>query len=82
MTLSTVILSIAALFHPGGSDGERRGPPPEAIEACDGAAMGDACSFSGRDGEAVRGVCWAPEDDKPLACRPDDAPPPPGDGER
>lgn len=87
-TLGLFTLASAA---PDG-DGERRkrrGPPPEAIEACAELALDDACSVTLR-GELKEGICFAGPDNKgPLACRPDDAPdhhgPPPGerpDGDR
>ena len=49
----------------------RRGPPPEAVEACDGKASGDACSFTGRRGENLEGVCGIGRGGgTQLACRP------------
>lgn len=48
----------------------RRGPPPEAIEACENLNEGDACSFSGRDNSEMSGVCFAPSD-RELACKPE-----------
>lgn len=70
----------------GARDGQRRRPrkpPQEALDACDGASQGDACSFEGRDGEQLSGTCEAPPDDtsKPLACRPSQ-PPRDEDGDR
>ncbi|MEL7447867.1 MAG: hypothetical protein AAFN78_01580 [Pseudomonadota bacterium] len=59
----------------GNREGERRGPPRVAVEACASAVQGDACSFEGRRGESLQGTCWAPQD-KPLACKPEGAPPP------
>jgi hypothetical protein len=55
-------------------DGDRRGPPKVALEACASSVRGDPCSFEGRRGENLEGTCEAPEG-KPLACRPADAPP-------
>jgi hypothetical protein len=60
----------------GGASGARRGPPPEALKACEGRKSGDACSFTSPRGKA-EGSCWAPDTSKPLACRPKDAPPGP-----
>ena len=53
---------------------DRRGPPAEALAACKALKAGDACSFTAQRG-AVSGSCFAPQD-KPLACRPKDAPTP------
>ncbi|PRQ03674.1 hypothetical protein ENSA5_13670 [Enhygromyxa salina] len=66
-------LGSGALEDPNG-DGPPR-PPPEAVEACADKASGDACSFAGREGDTVDGSCFAPDADKPLACRPDHPPP-------
>lgn len=67
-----------------GQQGGRRGPPPQAIAACASKAAQASCSFAGRNGEAMSGVCMGPPPgaqapkDAPLACRPDNAPPPDG----
>ena len=53
-----------------GERGQRRGPPAEAVEACAQARSGDACSFTSPRGD-VTGTCWAPDDDAPLACKPE-----------
>lgn len=49
-------------------------PPPEAIEACQDKAKGDACSFDGRRG-AVEGTCQLPPQSESLACKPEGHPP-------
>lgn len=73
-----LLLGGASLTHAqprGGDDGQRRGPPPEALAACDSLAEGDACSFSGPRGD-VDGACrLSPAGESPLACAPDRAPP-------
>ena len=51
--------------NPGGGGGQ---PPQAAVDACDGLSAGDACSFEGRGGERVTGVCG--ETAGGLACRP------------
>ena len=52
----------------------RRGPPPEAIDACESSASGDSCTFEGRDG-AVEGTCKpGPRSEEKLACVPDHRP--------
>jgi hypothetical protein len=51
--------------------GKRRGPPPQAIEACKGKAEGDTCSFESRRRGPIEGVCKRRrQPDMPLACRP------------
>jgi hypothetical protein len=79
--------SISSFSQPAGGQGgpgggeHRRGPPPEAVDACKGKAAGAVCNFTDREGEKLTGTCFAPpprQDDagkgtseKPLACRPD-----------
>jgi len=81
----TVPLMSASVQAQPGADGDGhppRRPPKEAVDACEGADEGDACSFAGREGETLSGTCEGPPDasDKPLACRPEGAPPPPQGG--
>jgi len=72
---------------PGSSEPPRHGPPPEAMAACKGKAVGDSCSFVGRRGETLTGSCFTPPampqaagngngQNRPVACRP---PHPPGE---
>lgn len=59
----------------------RGGPPPEAIEACDNAAEGDACSFEGRRGDVISGACVVPpRGEASLLCMPEGGPPGGGPG--
>ncbi|UPW19952.1 hypothetical protein M0C34_06735 [Agarivorans sp. TSD2052] len=53
-----------------------RKPPQEALDACEGMSEGDSCSFSGREDEAMSGICGAPphEEDAVLACMPEGGP--------
>ncbi|MEM9208276.1 MAG: hypothetical protein AAGA61_03440 [Pseudomonadota bacterium] len=83
LTSFAIVMATAMLFagaavaqdnERGQRNGERRGPPPEAVEACAAATDGDPCSFEGRRGESLEGTCDGP-DDRPLACRPANAPP-------
>ena len=53
---------------------EHRGPPEVAMESCSSSVQGDPCSFEGRRGDTMEGTCEG-VDDKPLACRPEGAPP-------
>ena len=60
---------------------KKRKPPREAVDACKDKSSGDSCSFtSPRHGE-LKGTCWAPDADKPLACKPKNPPRRRGGGE-
>lgn len=54
----------------GQGPGEHRGPPPEALAACQSHASGAACNFADREGKALSGTCFSAQPDRPLACRP------------
>jgi hypothetical protein len=62
--------------------GPPRGPPAEAIAACNGLQTDAACSFT-HEGRALTGTCFAPQG-RPAACRPAGhrGPPPGQDGAR
>lgn len=64
--------AVAQTPEKGGSEDPRRGPPPEAIDACKSLASGAACSVN-LGSKTIKGACWAPEG-KPLACKPDGGP--------
>jgi len=52
-----------------------RGPPPEAIESCDGKTSGDECSFTDRRGDDLDGVCGIGlGGGTQIACRPKNHP--------
>lgn len=53
-------LAVQAQPQGGGAGEPRKGPPPEAVEACSGKAAGAACSFMGREGRQVSGTCFSP----------------------
>jgi hypothetical protein len=74
--LSIALQSAAAQPHGSFPPPPPHGPPPEAIDACDGAAEGDPCEFIGRFGERLTGECFAPPS-PPIACLPAGLPPPP-----
>jgi len=57
----------------GGGMNDRRGPPPEALSACEGSSDGNSCSFTGRNGEALSGTCHTHGEQ--LACAPSGRPP-------
>lgn len=52
-----------------GSERERRGPPPEAIEACSGASEGQDCVVETPHG-TLEGTCRRMPDGDELACVP------------
>ena len=67
---------VLAFDGPAGRGG-RKGPPPEAIEACKGKQVGDTVEFTGRRGETLEATCK--EMDGQLAAVPQN---PPKGGER
>ena len=54
----------------GGGQGGRKGPPPQAIAACQGLSSGAPCSFVGRHNNSLTETCFTPDSSHPLACRP------------
>lgn len=60
-------------------EGQRFGPPEEALIACKGLVENDPCSFAGRDDELINGTCSLPPSatETTLACKPDNMPEPP-----
>lgn len=64
-----------------GEGGERRGPPQEAFQVCDGAHDGESCAFESPRG-TVNGTCGAPPraSDFRLVCMPEGGPPGRGRG--
>ncbi len=69
--------SASSALAGGGGGGQRPPrPPQEALDACVELAAGDACEFD-HDGHHVTGTCFTPDEDHPLACKPDQPPPPP-----
>ncbi|MEN8806549.1 MAG: hypothetical protein ABF291_03655 [Desulfobacterales bacterium] len=56
-TLSAVPACASSNKGGGGGRGGMQGPPPEAIEACEGKAEGDSVTFEGRRGDSVPAKC-------------------------
>ncbi|MGB5247486.1 MAG: hypothetical protein WBM54_12265 [Woeseia sp.] len=80
ITSATLILTTgmsmpAANANPGERDGRRGGPPPEAFEACTAKVEGDACSFTGRRGDAEGTCIVPPRGEESLVCAPAGGPP-------
>jgi len=59
---------------------KRRGPPPEAIDVCEGLAEGDGCAFVSPHGDNIEGSCEMTRSDV-VACVPEGGPPH-GNGDR
>lgn len=67
-------LSLSATAAENSEREGRRGPPPEAIDACTALVEGDACSFTGRRSD-VQGSCIVrPRNEEALICAPTDRP--------
>lgn len=74
--LFLVVIETACAQQGGGNGGGPGGggrPPEEALTACKSLTSGQSCSFT-RDNASVQGTCFSPEEGKPLACRPSNAP--------
>jgi len=67
---------VIAQANDGGSPekDKRRGPPPEAVEACEAQSVGYTCSFMSPQGDVIEGVCEIMPGDI-IACLPDNRPP-------
>lgn len=76
MILSLPVVPMPVRAQAQSPQGRPHGPPPEAIAACQGQAVGAKVSFRGRRGETLTGTCESV--DGVLAARPDG--PPPRDG--
>ena len=78
ITLLAAVLAVGAAQAEGdnsatgnGEHGGRRGPPPEAFDACVALIEGDSCSFVSRCDKEVTGTCVTARNDE-LVCRPAD----------
>ncbi|GAB4340968.1 MAG: hypothetical protein Kow0089_14990 [Desulfobulbaceae bacterium] len=52
-----LLMPITASAKKGNREGRHPGPPPEAIEACEGKKVGDSVKFTGRRGETLETTC-------------------------
>lgn len=77
----TLLSTLAMASVVSAQRGQRRGPPPQAIEACANQAADAACSFEGRRGD-VEGVCTERRHGDGLVCRPNHRRGRRGDGQR
>jgi len=69
-SMALPIFPVSTLAYPGGN-GQRRGPPPEAVSACVGASQNQACQFEAPHG-TVEGTCLNIHDQ--VACVPEGGP--------
>ncbi len=63
LLIATVTASGVALAGENARDGKkkgRRGPPPQAFEACEGLEVGTACEIQTRRGTQLPGECIVP----------------------
>ncbi len=72
MALLSLVPMTALAGNNNGQDGRRQGPPPEAIEACEGKQAGDSVEFTGRRGETLKATCE--ERDGQLVAVPENMP--------
>jgi hypothetical protein len=70
--LTLAIILPATVYSSSSRQGRQQGPPPEAIEACEGKSVGDSVEFTGRRGESLEATCQ--EIEGQLAAVPDNAP--------
>lgn len=74
--LVSYLISCIANAENNQQSGKRRGPPPQAIEACADQTEGEACSFTGGRSEEVTGTCIVPRrGEESLVCAPEGGPP-------
>ncbi|NDR58918.1 hypothetical protein [Aliiruegeria sabulilitoris] len=75
VAMASLFIGIAQAQQSG--QGRPAGAPPEALEACSGKVVGDACQMTIRGKEdTVSGQCIETPDKK-VACLPEGAPRPP-----
>ncbi|MCC6373309.1 MAG: hypothetical protein IT465_00635 [Moraxellaceae bacterium] len=74
LTALGLLISVSACASAEqGGDKQKRMPPPEALSACKSFKSGDACQFTGRRNDTVKGICFAPTEGQ-LACKPTNPP--------
>ncbi len=66
--------AVACMPSNGARKGPHRGPPPEAVSACEGKQAEASCSFTHRE-HAIDGTCRAGPQGGALACAPARPPP-------
>lgn len=72
LIFASMLLTSQSYAAGSGDRGRPQGPPPEATEACAELAEGDACSFTGRRNDELKGRCITlPRGEGKLACAPE-----------
>lgn len=79
-TLLLLIVNVPVSGYGSSQQRGQHGPPPEAIEACEGKTEGDQVSFNGPKGEALEGICKSMNNQ--LAAVPEGGIPPRKDGKQ
>ena len=69
MRVLAVALALASTAVLAQQQGPPRGPPPEALQACNGLSEGAACAFTHRD-RNLTGTCRTGPEGGALACAP------------
>lgn len=68
----SLVLCTNSFAAEGGRSGKKHGPPAEAVDACAGLAVDQACEFASRNGDALTGLCSTPpRGGDTLACKPE-----------
>ncbi len=68
-------MAFSSASHAAPGAGGKKGPPPEAIEACADLSEGDACSFTGPRDDELTGTCKSlPGGEEKRVCAPEGAP--------
>lgn len=62
VAMLSVVTACADSKRGGGPGKGMQGPPPEAIEACEGKVEGDSVTFKGRRGESLTATCELVDD--------------------
>lgn len=70
--LSSAVLPMVANAQ---ENGQRRGPPPEAIDACSSQIEAAVCSFTSPRGDVTGSCMVSPKGEDQLICMPEGGPP-------
>lgn len=70
MVVCSVVVASVAMAQQTQQQGQRRGPPAEALAACNGLAAGAACGFT-HHGKNLTGTCRTGPNGEAAACAPE-----------